>query len=289
MSGGYREIFLRSAQRQRLARAQRSGFADFLLRHGAQELAFRLGGVKRDFSAGLELGAPCPILPAAQGRRIIRMGPLAATGAHLVGDDEVLPFAPQSFDLVASLLTLQFANDLPGALAQIRRILRPDGLLIGALAGGRTLHELRACLTDAQSALEGGVSPRVAPFADVRDIGALLQRAGLALPVTDCETLTVRYDNMFALMADLRAMGATNTLKAGYGRPLRRATLMRAAQIYAERFADQDGRLRATFDLVWFSGWAPHESQQKPARRGSATIRLEDALKGTGGGASGDF
>jgi SAM-dependent methyltransferase len=175
-------------------------------------------------------------------------------------------------------LALQFVNDLPGTLIQIRRALKPDGLLLMALLGGDSLSELREAFAQAESEIEGGLSPRVAPFADLRDLGGLLQRAGFALPVADSDRLTVRYDSAFALMRDLRAMGATNVLSERRRVPLKRATLLRMAQIYGERFADPDGRLRATFEIAWLSGWAPHESQQKPLKPGSAAQRLADAL-----------
>jgi SAM-dependent methyltransferase len=197
----------------------------------------------------------------------------------ILADEEALPVAAERFNLVVSLLSLQAVNDLPGALVQIRRALQPDGLFIGCLLGGSSLTELRQAFTEAEAEIEGGVSPRVAPFADVRDVGSLLQRAGFALPVTDIEPVTVRYRDPFGLFRDLRAMGLTNPLEARRRTPLRRQTLMRAATIYAERFADPDGRLRATFDILWLSGWAPHESQQKPLRPGSAKMRLADALK----------
>jgi hypothetical protein len=171
-------------------------------------------------------------------------------------------------------------NDLPGALIQIRRALKGDGLLIAALIGGETLTELRQSLTIAESEILGGASPRVAPFVDVRALGGLAQRAGLALPVVDLDRAIVRYPDMFALFADLRVMGATNALQARSRKPLRREVLLRAAAVYAERFADPDGRLRATFDFVWLAAWAPHESQPKPLEPGSATTRLADALKG---------
>ncbi len=196
----------------------------------------------------------------------------------VVADEEALPFAAATFDLVVSALSLQFVNDLPGVLVQIRRVLKPDGLLLAALAGGDTLTELRQSFAAAESEIEGGVSPRVAPFADVRDLGGLLQRAGFALPVTDVDRITVRYDHAFALMHDLRRMGATNALIDRRRTPLKRATLLRMAEIYAERFADADGRLRATFEIVWLLGWAPHPSQQQPLRPGSAQARLADAL-----------
>ena len=187
--------------------------------------------------------------------------------------------APGSLDLAVSALAFQFVNDLPGVLAQIRRALKPDGLLLAAMIGGETLTELRQSFAAAEAESEGGVSPRVAPFADLRDIGALLQRAGLALPVTDVDRVVVRYDNAFALMNDLRRMGATNILFERRRKPTRRATMLRMAQIYAERFADPDGRIRATFDIVWLSAWAPHASQHKPLRPGSATASLEEAVK----------
>jgi SAM-dependent methyltransferase len=169
-------------------------------------------------------------------------------------------------------------NDLPGTLIQIRRALKPDGLLLTALVGGDSLVELREAFAQAESEIEGGLSPRVAPFADLRELGALMQRAGFALPVVDSDRLTVRYDSPFALMRDLRAMGATNILSERRRAPLKRRTLQRMTQIYADRFADADGRLRATFEIAWLSGWAPHESQQKPLKPGSAAQRLADAL-----------
>src|SRR5207253_6967956 len=194
-------------------------------------------------------------------------------------DPEPLSLAPGSLDLVVSALAFQFVNDLPGALAQIRRALKPDGLLLAAMIGGETLVELRLCLAVAEAECEGGVSPRVAPFADLRDVGVLLQRAGFALPVTDVDGVVVRYDNAFALMQDLRRMGATNVLMERRRTPTRRATLLRMAQLYAERFSDADGRIRATFDIVWLSGWAPHGSQQQPLQPGSAKASLAEAVK----------
>ncbi|WP_437344189.1 methyltransferase domain-containing protein [Mesorhizobium marinum] len=195
-----------------------------------------------------------------------------------------LPFEPASIDLAASLLSLQDENDIPGMLVQIRRALMPDGLFLGAMAGAGTLAELRESLLAAEAELSGGASPRVLPFADVRDAGALLQRAGFALPVTDVETTTVRYATMFDLMADLRAMGAANTLSGRSRRPQTRAFFARAAQIYAERFSDPDGRIRATFSIIWMSGWAPDASQRKPLRRGSAEVSLAKVLGDRGAG-----
>jgi SAM-dependent methyltransferase len=196
----------------------------------------------------------------------------------IVADEEALPFGDGTLDLVVSALALQFVNDLPGTLVQIRRALKPDGLFLAALIGGETLTELRQSFAAAESEIEGGASPHVAPFADLRELGALLQRTGFALPVTDVDRLTVRYESVFGLMRDLRRMGATNALRARRRTPLRRATLMRMAEIYAQRFSDSDGRVRATFEIIWLSGWAPHPSQQQPLKPGTAQTRLADAL-----------
>jgi SAM-dependent methyltransferase len=258
--------------------------AHFLLDRVAADFAERLSLVSRAFPRALDLGTPGPQVAEAlraNERIVFRAAPILdapPSVPSLIADEEVLPFASESFDLIASALSLQWANDLPGVLVQIRRVLAPDGLFLAALVGGQSLTELRTALTSAEAELTGGASPRVAPFADIRDLGQLLQRAGFALPVTDIDPIVVRYASMFALMQDLRAMGATNALSERSRVPLRRAVLMRAAEIYAERFADVDGRVRATFDVVWLSGWAPHESQQKPLAPGSARMRLAEAL-----------
>ena len=279
-------IFDRTLWRQRLSRALRSGHpCDFLVRRAAEDIVFRLEGISRAFPRALDLGGLHPAIfraLAAPGRLVAQAAPvegaLGAEGLRVVADEEALPFAPQSFDLVVSTLNLQFANDLPGVFAQIRRVLAPDGLFLAAIIGARTLVELRACLVQAQDEIEMGASPRVAPFADLRDLGGLLQRAGFALPVTDSDVFSVRYRNAFDLMRDLRAMGATNVLVAGARRPLRRSVAFRAAAIYADKFADPDGRIRATFEIIWASGWAPHESQQQPLAPGSAQMPLSAAL-----------
>ncbi|WP_336485910.1 methyltransferase domain-containing protein [Methylobacterium nigriterrae] len=278
-------LFDTALARRRLARARAAGYADFLVRRLVEDLDDRLGAVLRRFARALDLATPIPAAAErlrAGGRAdlVLRLAPVPEAGGGLraVGDPEALPIAPGSLDLAVSLLALQHVNDLPGALVQLRRALRPDGLFLGCLLGGRTLTELRQSFGAAESEVEGGVSPRVAPFAEVREIGGLLQRAGFALPVTDTDIVTVRYPDPFALMRDLRAMGLTNALRERRRTPLRRATLLRAAEIYAERFADPDGRLRASFEILWLSGWAPHESQQKPLRPGSAQARLADAL-----------
>ncbi|MCT4495773.1 methyltransferase domain-containing protein [Bosea minatitlanensis] len=274
-------VFDRALGRSRLRRALAGGYPDFLLQRAAGDLEERLGAVLREFAMAADLGTPLPVVaPVLAGKagRLLRMAEAEGAGADLVGDLERLPFAAGSLDLAVSLLALHGVNDLPGALIQIKRALRPDGLFMACLLGGRSLQELRQALLEAESETTGGVSPRVAPFADLRDLGGLLQRAGFALPVIDSETVTVRYRDVFGLFRDLRAMGWANSLIARCKAPLRRETLLRAAALYAERFADPDGRLPATFEFVWLSGWSPHESQQKPLRPGSAKARLADAL-----------
>jgi SAM-dependent methyltransferase len=266
-------LFDRALLRARLDRAQRGGTATFLLERVREDFEERLQAVTRSFADVADVWTPCELLPQPLADRFKSIARIEADAA------EVLPLRPESLDLVVSALAFQFVNDLPGVLAQIRRALKPDGLLLAAMIGGDTLTELRQSFAAAEAECEGGVSPRVAPFADLRDIGALLQRAGLALPVTDVDRVVVRYDSAFALMADLRGMGATNILIERRRTPTRRATMLRMAQIYAERFADPDGRIRATFDLVWLSGWAPHESQQKPLKPGSAKASLAEAVQ----------
>jgi SAM-dependent methyltransferase len=266
-------LFDRALLLARQRRALKQGPATFLLDRVAEDMAERLAAVKRDFADVADVWTPGDALRKPLEDRF-------KSFTHLdLRDSEVLPLQPEHLDLVVSALALQFVNDLPGVLAQIRRALKPDGLLLAAMIGGETLHELRLCFAAAEAELEGGVSPRVVPFADLRDVGSLLQRAGLALPVTDVDRVVARYDDAFALMADLRRMGASNILVERRRTPTRSATLLRMAQIYSQRFADPDGRIRATFDVVWLSGWAPHESQPKPLKPGSATASLEEAVK----------
>lgn len=267
-------LFDRALLRARQDRARRGEPVTFLFDRVAEDMEERLAAVTRDFSDAAEIWTPGELLRKPVGDRfksITRIEP---------DETETLRLAPQSLDLAVSALAFQFVNDLPGVLAQISRALRPDGLLLAAMIGGDTLTELRQAFAEAEAECEGGVSPRVAPFADLRDVGALLQRAGFALPVTDVDRVVVRYDHAFALMADLRRMGATNVMVERRRTPTRRATLLRMAQIYTSRFADSDGRIRATFDVIWLSGWAPHESQPKPLRPGSARASLEAAVKG---------
>jgi SAM-dependent methyltransferase len=265
-------LFDRALLRRRLHRARREP-ATFLLDRVIEDMEERVQAVTRNFSIAADIWTPGAGL---QGSLRDHVG--AITRIDL-GESELLPLQPESLDLALSALAFQFVNDLPGVLAQIRRALKPDGLLLAAMVGGDSLTELRQSFAAAEAECEGGVSPRVAPFADLRDIGSLLQRAGFALPVTDVDRVVVRYDSAFALMQDLRRMGATNILLERRRTPTRRATLLRMAQIYGERFADSDGRIRATFDVIWLSGWAPHESQPKPLRPGSAKASLEAAVK----------
>ena len=258
----------------RQERARKLGPATFLLDRVADDMVERLGAVTRTFERAADVGTPLDAVRRALAGRV-------AGFADSPADEEALPFAPGSLDLVVSALALQFVNDLPGALIQIRRALKPDGLFLAALIGGESLTELRQAFAAAESEIEGGASPRVAPFADLRDLGALLQRAGFALPVTDIDRVTVRYATPLELMHDLRRMGATNALAERRRVPLRRATLRRMMEIYATRFAGVDGRIAATFEIVWLSGWAPHESQQQPLSPGSAKARRADALRAT--------
>jgi SAM-dependent methyltransferase len=277
-------IFDRALLRRRRRRALALGPATFLLDRAADDLSDRLAAVLRRFALAVDLGTPGDAVRRALARlgsvdKIIAVDTLPSHAqADVAADEEALPFGAETLDLVVSALALQFVNDLPGVLVQIRRALKPDGLFLAALLGGETLTELRQSFAQAESEVEGGVSPRVAPFADLRDLGALLQRAGFALPVTDIDRLTVRYDSAFDLMRDLRRMGAANALLARRRTPLKRATLLRMAEIYAQRFCDPDGRVRATFEIVWLSGWAPHPDQQQPLKPGSAKARLADAL-----------
>jgi SAM-dependent methyltransferase len=298
MISPHADIFDRACQRQRRLRAAALGPSTFLIDRAAEDLSDRLAAVLRRFERVLNLGTPTDAARRALAESgkvgtIISADVLAgiaaprhlqasggASEARLVvaADEEALPFHDGSFDLVVSALALQFVNDLPGTLVQIRRALKPDGLLLAALAGGETLTELRQAFAAAEAEIEDGVSPRVIPFPGLREMGALLQRAGFALPVADIDRVTARYASPISLMHDLRRMGATNALRERRRRPLRRTTLMRMMQIYGERFADSDGRIRATFEIIWLSGWAPHEAQQKPLAPGSARGRLADAL-----------
>jgi SAM-dependent methyltransferase len=271
--------------RQRKRRAA-AGFAEaaFLHKRAAEDLAERLEAVPRRFERVLALGSPGLMRAAIEARpelagRIGRVISADVANAELVLDAEALPFAEQSFDLVASPLMLHWVNDLPGALVQLRRALAPDGLMLASLLGGTTLNELRLSLIEAEAELTGGAGPRVAPFADLQDIAALLQRAGFALPAADRDVIVVRYADPMRLLSDLRAMGETAALRDRPPRNLSRRILARALELYRARFADADGRVRASFEILTATGWAPHERQQKPLRPGAALTRLADALK----------
>ncbi len=259
-----------------LARARRIGAEAFLLERSAEDLLDRLAPVLRDFEGGLDLGTPGGFLAGRLEREGRARNLSAALPEELLGETGPAGDLP----LVVSAHAFHRVNDLPGLLARIRALLRPDGLLVATFPGGDTLHELRECLMIAESEIRGAAGLRVFPMVDVRSAGQLLQRAGFALPVADLDRVTLRYANLFDLVRDLRAMGATALPLIRPGQPpLTRAILLRAAALYAERHADRDGRLRATFEFIWISGWTPHESQQKPARRGSGTMRLEEALE----------
>jgi SAM-dependent methyltransferase len=260
--------------------------AAFLLDIAADEMAVRLSTVERQFDRAVELfGANGAVaracLQTGKIGTIDRVEVVATSGAEVATRSfEDVPVEPESCNLVLAPLFLHVVNDLPGSLIRIRRALKPDGLLLAAVPGAGTLAELNDVLLETEQRLYGGASPRVVPFGEVRAIGGLLQRAGFSLPVADVETYTVRYDSLFGLMADLRAMGMTNPLSDRSRRPVGRAFFLEAARLYKERHSDADGRIRATFSIIFLSGWAPHESQQKPLKPGSAKVRLADALQG---------
>ena len=280
MSNGPPRIFDREAYRARLERAAKANGDIFLAQEAAAQLALRLNAVNRKFESALDLYSRERVLPTLKplAQTWLRTG-LSSDSPSLTADDEALPFAAESFDLVTSVLGLHAVNDLPGVLAQIRRVLKPDGLFTGALFGGETLHELRIAFAAAEESLTSGASPRVSPFADIRDLGGLLQRVGFALPVADIERTTVQYRELKRLFSDLRALGETNVLVGRRKSFLSRRMLEAVTQEYKSRFGDFEGRFPATFEIVYLTGWAPHESQQKPLQPGSAKSRLADALR----------
>jgi NADH dehydrogenase [ubiquinone] 1 alpha subcomplex assembly factor 5 len=286
-SGGARIFDRRVVRHHRDRAAAHLSDHDFLLREVADRLADRLTDMNRIFGRAVELGTRAGILRDAvsTGGKIttlIESGLSAMQGRgnrmDVVADEEFQPFAAQSVDLVLSNLSLHWTNDLPGALIQIRRALKPDGLFMAAMLGGNTLVELRHALIEAETAVTGGVSPRISPFADLGDAAGLLQRAGFALPVADTDTITVTYSDAFALMRDLRGMGETNAVAARTTGFTRRAVLFDAAARYADLYGQPDGRIPASFQILYLAGWAPHESQQKPLRPGSAATSLAKAL-----------
>lgn len=285
-------VFDRRLVRQRRNRAA-TGLDDhdFLFMEGAERLCDRLLDINRTFSLGLDLGCHggeiAGALPPGKIDHLIQADlsepmVLRAGARHrtplLVCDEETLPFGLGAFDIVVSNLSLHWVNDLPGALSQIRMALRPDGLFLAQVFGGMTLSELRNALAEAEIEVDGGLSPRVSPFADVRDLGSLLQRAGFALPVVDNDVVTVSYAEPMKLLSDLRGMGETNAVLERRRQPLKRETLMRAMSKYVEKHADADGRIPATFEIITMTAWAPAPTQQKPLKPGAATGRLADAL-----------
>lgn len=283
------QIFDRRTVRAQRERAQ-AGLVehDFLMREVAERLAERLDDMRRVFPSALELGWRGPVLAKAVAARAgieswFAAAPTlgaarAAKRLAVVADEEAIPFAEGAFDLAISSFALHWVNDLPGTLLQARRCLKPDGLFLAALPGGESLIELRSCLLAAEAALAGGASPRVSPFVDLREAAGLLQRAGFALPVADLDTITVSYADPLALMRDLRGMGEANATAARDRRFLRRDVLMEAARLYRARHGDREGRVPATFQIVFLTGWAPHPEQPRALRPGSASARLAEAL-----------
>ena len=282
-------VFDRALLRQRRERAARDWERhDFLKREIADRLVDRLADVRRTFPLALDLGSHGDEVATTLGGRPI-VGQLVradlgrgfaarARGPAIVADEEFLPFAAGRFDLVLSAMDLHWVNDLPGTLIQIARILKPDGLFLGAMLGGATLWQLRQALAAAESEIDGGLSPRVSPFADLRDAAGLLQRAGFALPVADSETIEVEYESALALMRDLSRMGEGNLVVGRRRTVTRRAVLLRAAELYGERFTGSGGRVSASFEVLFLHGWSPHASQPKALKPGSAARRLADAL-----------
>ncbi|GHF10543.1 SAM-dependent methyltransferase [Kordiimonas sediminis] len=275
------ELFDRSLLAARRRRGQSMDHdGDFLCRHIADGLLERLDEINRDFTLALDHGGNfTPFAQLPDGCTPTVQSPVRPD-ADIQEDEEFLPVEQGSFDLVLSNLVMHSINDLPGTLIQINRALKPDGLFLGSLFGGETLTELRQSFLQAEAKITGGAAPRVAPFGDIRDLGALLQRAGFALPVADSERLTVTYDHPVKLLHDLRAMGETNILFDRSRKPLRRDVLMAAFDHYIKKYAQPDGRIFATFDIVYLTGWHPHESQQKPLKPGTGKVSLGDALSG---------
>ena len=283
-------LFDRLLLARRLDRAA-AGFAQasFLRERAIEDLIHSLSGINRHFEVALEIGARDGAFgreltgsPAAGKIGVLLEGDLSERFVggqpRLVMDEEQLPFGDDSLNLVVSTLALHTANDLPGVMVQIRRALKPDGLFIASLFGGETLKELRGCLMDAELEVRGGYGPRIAPFAEGPDLIDLLRRTGFNMPVVDSDRVVVSYEHPLKLMADLRAMGESNVLIDRPRKGLNRAIVTRASELYFERFADNEGRTPATFEIITLSGWKPHESQQKPLRPGSARMRLADAL-----------
>ena len=286
-------LFNRDRLRRRRDRAAKTfASVSFLKERAVDDVCERLDFINRRFEAALDIGShggyfarALKALPDLKDKlgflaECDLSQPLLKTREvpAFVADEDHLPLAPFSLDLVVSTLGLHWVNDVPGFLAQVRHALRPDGLFLASFLGGRTLQELRLCLAQAEEEILDTAQPRISPFADAQDGARLLQRAGFALPVADSDVVTVRYANMFGLFRDIKAMGETAAFTARASRPLTRSVIARAADIYQTDFSDPDGRVRATFEIITLTGWAPHESQQKPLAPGSAKMRLADAL-----------
>jgi SAM-dependent methyltransferase len=285
-------LFDRALHRKRLDRAAKDyASADFLHRRAAEDIAERLEPIMRDFSVAVDLSARSgafrdALTESSAGARVgllieADLSPrmlAGRPGLRVALDEEQLPFAAESVDLIVSTLGLHWTNDVVGALIQVRQALKPDGLFVGAFLGGQTLTELRQSLVAAESEILGGAGQRVSPFADMQDAASLLQRAGFALPVADIDRVSVTYAHPLKLLSDLRQMGETSVLADRHPHALTRTLLARTAEIYLERFGDAGGRVPATFEIITLTGWAPHESQQQPLRPGSAKMRLADAL-----------
>lgn len=260
------KIFDMQAVERNIARGIRMGSSfEFLRKEIADRMEDRLQDINRQFTSVLDIGG--------------RFGLRPAQPAALPQDGGTLDIAPASFDLVVSNLIMHWVNDLPGLMVQCHHALKPDGLFMASLFGGDTLHELRHALISAESEILGGANARIIPFADVRDLGSLLQRANFALPVTDMDTITVTYEHPLKLMQELRGMGEANALVSRSRRFLRRDVLVRACEIYMEKFALEDGRIPATFQVMYMTGWHPHKSQQQPLKPGSGAVNLAEALK----------
>ena len=274
MTGAPPPIFDRSLAAARALRKQKAE-ANILTRTIAEELVERLSFVNRRFETACLIAAE----PGAIAARLMEQGQVKEIEARRPSEADALDLAAARYDAVFSVLDLQGFNDVPGALIQMRRALKPDGLLLACLFAGDTLSELRQSWLAAESAVTGGVSPRVSPMIDVRELGALLQRAGLALPVADLDRTIVRYADPIALIHEIRELGLSNTLTGRARRFTSRAVMAAAVEHYQRNFADPDGRIRATVEIAWLTGWAPHESQQKPLKPGSAKARLADALR----------
>lgn len=246
----------------------------FLFDWTSKQIADRLSIVRRKFPTCVQIGSRAPVLPAHE----FGIETQIVTGRDVICEEDFFPFAPRSIDLITSALDLHTVNDLPGALLQINQSLKPDGLFLAAMLGGETLHELRACLAEAEANLRGGITPRIAPFADKPQMGALLQRAGFTLPVVDSDIVTVTYESIFPLMRDLRLMGEGNAIIERSKNFTPRSLFLHAGALYAQKFAEPDDRIRASFEIIFLLGWAPHESQQKPLKPGSAKTRLAEFL-----------